>query len=144
MEEMVFKLSKPIEVSVDGKFEETFELKLIAPSFKDRKQAGKLEQSMVRAMMNITEKNAGTQPEETSGDAEIDKDAIRFLLMSSDQDIDSVFDTFATLCLRVCTVIEGVNITNSHLEQIDYADFQTLCFEYIANFTVQSLTLGKS
>ncbi|MGR3179831.1 MAG: hypothetical protein ACUZ8E_17465 [Candidatus Anammoxibacter sp.] len=144
-EEMTFKLSKPIKVSKDGQFEETHELRLTAPSFKDRKQAGKLEQSVVRAMMDVTDKNTGAKPEEgDGGDAEIDKDAIRFLLMSSSQDIDAVYDIFATLCKRVCTVIDGVNMTDNLLEQIDYHDFQSLCFEYIANFTIQSLTLGKS
>ena len=145
MEELSFKLSKPITVSKDGGFEEVYELVLAAPSMKDRKQASNLAQFIARAekfqekefiaMLGIDGiqkiQDQGEINDVETGDV---KKNIRDLISGSDESLESFYECFETLMLRVCTVLEDKHIQKVHIEGMDPKDFYDVCFEYCENF----------
>lgn len=150
MKELSFKLSKPIQVSKDGGFEEVFELVLTAPSMKDRKQAAKLTQFIARAedaqsqkfikSIGLKEMQAMADEAQKAGKTEFevgDKDVksnVRELILASNDELEDFFASFETLMLRVCTVLDGTHIMASHIELLELSDFEDLCFEYCENF----------
>jgi len=141
-EEMKFQLSQPINVSNgQGGFDDTHELILVAPSMKDRKQVANLQQIIARAQMNFISKFPPSQLEalknqEKSEDKEEEKDgdAIRQMIIGSDEDLENFYSCFDTLALRVCTVLDGVYLKKEHLELMAPKDYSKMCFDYIANF----------
>ncbi len=144
MNELSFKLSKPIQVTKDGGFEDVYELILTAPSMKDRKQAAKLTQFVSRAQKHQEKEiiaMIGLDGIEKLQDKAIDavdgeevKTDVRELMLSSDEDLEAFYACFETLMLRVCTVLDETPIKAPHIEMLDLKDFENLCFEYCENF----------
>lgn len=146
MEEMSFKLKKPINVSVNGEFEESYELTLRAPSMKDRKQVARLVQFIFRAKSNQEQRLLSSidfdkiKELQDQGVQEIDVDdgsmnsGIRDLVLSSDEDLEEFYKAFDTIALRVCDVLDGVKIKAAHIEEMDVKDYDKMCFEYVGNF----------
>lgn len=144
MEEMSFKLSKPLTVSVDGQFEQSYELTLRAPSMKDRKQIAKVVQFISRAKSSQEQRLLKSidlsKLKDLQGSDEIDidddaaKSATRDLILSSEDDLEDFYKAFDTIACRVCEVLDGVKIKLSHIEEMDVKDYDKLCFEYVANF----------
>ena len=133
-------LKKPIKVSVKGEFEEVHELQFRAPSYKELDEAAAIEQFMSRAMFSLAEKAQGADDGKDGG--EITAEAIGFLVNASDQDITVLYQAFGKLVKKVCTVYEGISMSQGHLEQIDINEFKAICFKYVANFTMPSLMSG--
>ena len=151
-DDMNFKLSKPISVSKDGQFEETHEFILTAPSMKDRKAVGNLQQFIARAekqeQLNLMSSvNAETiediqkmlDPAEVER-LKIEKEddnsglAIKETILSSNEDIEEFYKCFDTLAKRVCSVLDGVELTQGHIDMMTPKDYDKMCFGYIANF----------
>lgn len=146
MNELSFKLSKPIQVTKDGDFEDVYELVLTAPSMKDRKQAAKLAQFIARAQKHQEKEFIsmigldGIEKIKNDGikDVDIDdsklKTGLKDVILSSNEDLELFYEAFSTLLLRVCTVIDDTPIRQPHIDNLDLKDFEKLCFEYCENF----------
>ncbi len=151
MEVMNFTLKKPVDVSIKGDFDKVYELTFCAPSYKHRKEAAKLSQVLSRAEADMAKMFAGSMDseqiikaiaaeKEKNGDKKAEavkvKTAkeIKDLLFSSSQDIGEVYDICVKLFCSVCFVADGVNILASRFNDLDLADFENMCFEYIAFF----------
>ena len=149
---MNFKLSKPIQFSKDGGFEDSFELVLTAPTMKDRKQAGNLQQIIARAekqeqfnMMGSLDADTIEKIQKQLDPAELEKIkaerdsdksgiALKETILSSNEDIEVFYAAFDTLAFRVCTVDDGINLKPDHLNDMCPKDYEKMCFGYIANF----------
>lgn len=142
MQELSFKLSKPITVSKDGDLEEVYELVLKAPSMKDRKQASRIKQIVARSqtsfMKNFSDEQIKSIQEAAvnrpQDDSEDNGDSIKAIIVGSGEDLEGLYEAFDTLAFRVCEVLDGVNLKQSHLEQMELSDYEKLCFEYVENF----------
>ena len=137
--ELNFKLSQPIQVSVNGRIEESYELVLVAPSMKDRKQAAKLQQIIARAQMSFLGRFSqdqldGMKSEDRNDSDDKSGDALKAMILGSDEDLEGFYEAFDTLAFRVCTVYDEVNLKQAHLEQMLKSDYEKMCFEYIGNF----------
>ena len=151
MKELSFKLSEPIQVSKDGGFEEIYELVFTAPSMKDRKQVAKVMQFIARAKdkqqskfisiigidalkeMADSAKASGSDVVDT-GEDDAGEKGLRDILASSDEDLETFYEAFQTLMLRVCTIDEGVLIKQVNIDIMQLGDFENACFEYCENF----------
>jgi len=138
-EPIVFKLSSPIKLSVDGKFEKQYELYLYSPSNKDRKLTRKLRQQFMHVIADMQNKFADS---EGSGkeSGEMDGNALIQAIYLSDNEINNFIDTFKTLATNgAVKFINDTNINSISYDEISEEDEEKILGEYLANFILTSL-----
>lgn len=147
MEELKVKLKSPIEVSVKGDYEKVYELVFVGPSYKEKNAAFDLEQIVARALTDIAKMSQDINREavQSTGDEKMEPAELGFMLKSSNQRVSDIYDLCAKLFTKVCTVYgeekgEKIYMSEAHMRQMSVKEFERICLEYLANFTVPSVT----
>lgn len=138
--EFTFTLTAPFKYSEKGVFIDCTELKLYAPSNKNRNECAKLKQGFFRALKDL-ESMGKNQPEsKETKESTIDGDAIVSIIMMSDSvDFEKYQENFRLLVTNgVCDMSSTVKLNSDMFNNLSDADTERLLGEYLANFLLSS------
>ena len=140
-ETLVFNLSKALEFSTKGEFEETLSLELGPPTMESLDEAYDLSQLVMGAMMDARRFANDEKEEKKDSDEKMGADAVRIIIFSASASIKAsdIAKKFKALACKVGTLDGKEKIKESHLIKLSLKDFTDLTCAYIANFTVPSL-----
>lgn len=135
MDDLEFKLSENIKVSIGGDFVEVDTLELKSPPAFEKKLPIRLRRGFMKAAMSF----AGKGNEGGSDEGDLKGSDVEALLFASEIDIEGYMDDFATLMLvnGVCKVNKNI-LTKGHWDKISAEDAMRLMGEYIAHFFAPS------
>lgn len=152
MKQHVVQLKTPIEYSAKGEIETAHEITLSPPVFKTMKKAARVAQFFLRAAKEAQEAS-GLTPEEVQllaaeqealkaagKEEDTSAEEMQVLIMSSSQDLDPLYDAFKGIMESSAYLDDGILMKETLIERMDVDDFNKLLFEYIARFTVPSLS----
>lgn len=152
-----FILKKPITVHVDGKGEESFQtLVLREPAREHSKQAYRLKQMVTRAVKEISEQQADTNPEmgaeveektpeQKQKDSQDMADVLGIALELSEKvDLGDFVETFIKMAEKTATKpvvsIDGkYTFKSAHTDQISLDELQRMAVTYVSFFLTPSV-----
>lgn len=161
MRSFEFKLTEPIEISVNGDFVKADTIVCHSPSAKRKRIASRLRQKFMRALMSMPEDKSSPEVKaaakakkeaaeakakaetEARGEvyipAEMTSEEIMQMLFMSSIDIDLFQDDFEKLILSAGVAqIEDKDLSTVHIEKISPDDYERFIGEYLANFFISS------
>lgn len=138
--ELIYNLSQTLEYTKAGDFEETASITLLPPTFETMDHELKLGQAFVRAAMSASQNTPKQAEQEDTGNASIDSNAVRVILLSSDQDVKAIVDTFIDVCSKVAYLDDEkkIRMKQDHFKKLATADIMSMMCEYIAAFIAPS------
>lgn len=133
------KLSAPIKYQKEGQNLEDDTIRLISPSYKQRKYCTELKSEYYKAIDKISQKNKDQNKEENQNsddenDEKITGENIMQLFYVNCDDLESVFESFNKMLYAGAGKIDGVTLTSFHLEQLSMKDYEYMFGEYMLNF----------
>jgi len=143
-ETMVFQLSENLSYAKGADWVETATLEFTSPTPNEFEEACDLSQLVTGAIMEASKFAPEKQEETAKEDVEIDKNAIKALLLSAQSiKFKDVVKRFESLALKIGTTDGTTKLTPDILKKLTVDDRMDLACEYIANFTLPSLNLGE-
>lgn len=138
-------LDNPLKVSVDGNFQDVYELEFRSPTYQDRDEAAFIQQQLSRSVLSLADRmgvSANDAPQNAAPDeGERTADEVKFLLESGDGNVSDVIKAFYKMAVRpgACTVYDSPKtfLQQTHVNNLEYKEAQRICFEYIAHFLAQ-------
>ena len=131
-----FQLSEPIKYQSKGANEESKNITLYAPSVKSRKHCAKIRQLFFRSVQSLQKNN--TQSQSTSNEGEIKGKEIVMMFLSSDIDMNEIYESFEQILINGhCKINNEQSIVKSHFDQFDLDDIDKILGEYMELFLLQ-------
>lgn len=144
MEALEFKLSQPIDVSIEGNFTNVDTLDLKAPPAFEKSLPIRLRSGFMKAAMGMADPDRKKPDDEAPVDQEdsdqtLEGPEIEGLIFASDIDPESYMVDFRKLMITegVCK-IGGQKFQKTHWDKVTAEDAMRLMGEYIAHFFAPS------
>jgi len=142
----LFQLSKELQYSKAGDFENTATIELMAPGMAEFDEAARFEQLVMGAFLSAGKYAQGNEKQEDGPTSTPKKEEIKMLLLAA-QDV-SLVDTaeaFKSLACKVASLDDsGSMMKKAHFDKMTRNDFIDMLCEYVAVFTFPSLFNGEA
>jgi len=138
--EFIFTLATSIKIHTkDGQEETCFELKLLAPSYKQREHCLNLKQEFTRIITKMQDKNSDTNKNVGSDDKDPTGEDIYNIFLMSDKPMSESMNKFDKLLTSgICFALDQ-EVKKFNIEQMSMEDQERLFGEYFVNFLIPSL-----
>lgn len=142
-DKIIFNLKKPIKKSDKGQFIEVNILELHCPTRRMLEDLAPIRQELSNCILNIQSKESITKLVENNSaesNLDIDKEAIKHLLyMDRETNFKKIYSTFDLIAKNGAVKIDDKNINSVQLDELNFYDYESIIFEYIANFISPSV-----
>ena len=139
-----FDLSNTVRYQVDGDFQESAQIEMLAPTYKTIDHVTKLSQFMAGAFIDVTQrfqtKIDENQDVKEEMEQKMDDKFVKLLLLASKDDVGKLIHEFEKMAKFVCFLDteRKVPLSKTLLEQFSYDDIINMITAYMVHFIVPS------